>query len=114
MYTEPPDGLECARKQFTFDLGQTTRKVFIHSFLWNPMDMGPSLFIYYYIWILFYFECRYKLGSSDVKVLSSDDEERTQELEEQAAPMEDTSERPDLQSQIHALTEEMVKVCCYD
>ena len=47
-------------------------------------------------------------------MLSSDDEERTQELEEHAAPMEDKSEKPDLQSQIHALKEEMEKVCGND
>lgn len=64
--------------------------------------------------ILTYFTCRYKLGSSDIKVLSSDDEERTQELEEQAAPMEDTSEGPDLQSQIHGMKEEIGKVRFYN
>jgi len=37
MYMEPPDGLECARKQFTFDLEQTTRKAFIHSLFRDPM-----------------------------------------------------------------------------
>lgn len=33
MYTEPPNGLECARKQFAFDLEKMTRKVYLYVFI---------------------------------------------------------------------------------
>ena len=44
MYTEPPDGLESARKQFTFDLEKTTRQVSIFSLIVNFIRGGSQAY----------------------------------------------------------------------